>query len=63
MPYKVTVKWLDGSQVSANSIIDWRMPKPGELIRVKCGHVVVSAHVELIVERSDADWVTASEAE
>jgi hypothetical protein len=29
---------------------------------VKCGHVVVSAHVELIVERSGVDRVTAREA-
>ena len=63
MPYKVTVKRLDGSQVNANSIIDGRTPKPGELVRVKCGHVVVSAHVELIVERSGVDRVTAREAE
>jgi hypothetical protein len=63
MPYMVTVKRLDGSQMSADSIIDARTPKPGELICVKCGHVVVSAHVELIVERSGVDRVTAREAE
>jgi hypothetical protein len=62
MPYMVTVKRLDGSQMSADAIIDGRTPKPRELIRVKCGHVVVSAHVELIVERSGVDRVTAREA-
>jgi len=63
MPYKVTVSRLDGSQIGANSIIDGRTPKPGELIRVKCGHVVVNALVELVVERSAFDLVTAKEVE
>ncbi|HYB11022.1 MAG TPA: hypothetical protein VEJ16_15250 [Alphaproteobacteria bacterium] len=63
MPYKVTVKRQDGSEVSSNSIIDGRTPKAGELIRVKCGHVVISAHVQLVVERSAFDWVTAQEVE
>ena len=63
MPYKVTVKRLDGSPVNANSIIDRRTPKAGELIRVKCSHVVINARVELTVERSGFDWVTVSEVE
>ena len=63
MPYKVTVNRLDGSPVNGNSVIDRRTPKAGELIRVKCSHDVINARAELIVERSDADWVTASEAE
>jgi hypothetical protein len=63
MPYRVTVKRLDGSQVNANSIIDGRTPKAGELVHVKCGHIVVSARVQLVDARSDVDWVIASEAE
>jgi len=63
MPYRVTVKRLDGSQVNANSIIDGRTPKPGELVRVKCGHVVVNVRVELVVERTGFDWVNAEEVE
>jgi hypothetical protein len=63
MPYRVTVKRLDESQVNANSIIDGRTPKSGELVRVKCGHVVLSARVELVVERTGVDWVNAEEVE
>jgi hypothetical protein len=63
MPYKVIVNRLDGGQVSSNAIIDGRTPKPGELIRVECGHVIISANVQLVVERSAFDWVTAQEIE
>jgi hypothetical protein len=49
--------------VSSNAIIDGRTPKPGELIRVECGHVIISANVQLVVERSAFDWVTAQEIE
>jgi len=63
MPYRVTVKRLDGSQVSANSIIDRRTPRAGELIRVKCGHIVICARVELVVEQTNVDWVNAEEVE
>jgi hypothetical protein len=57
------LKRLDGSQMNANSIIDRRTPKPGALVRVKCGHVVVNARVGLVVERTDVDWVNAEEVE
>jgi hypothetical protein len=63
MPYKVTVKRLDGSQVNANSIIDGRTPKAGELVHVKCGHIVICARVQLVDARSDVDWVHAGEVE
>jgi len=63
MPYRVTVKRLDGSQVNANSIIDGRTPKAGELVHVKCGHIVIGARVELIVKRTGVDWVNAEEVE
>jgi len=63
MPYRVTVKRLNGNQVTADNIIDGRTPKPGELVRVESGKVTVSATVELVIERSTFDLVTAVEVE
>ena len=63
MPYNVTVKRFNGSQVSSDSIIDGRTPKPGDLIRVKYGKVTVNAMVDIVVERTAYDWVTAVEVE
>jgi len=61
--YKVVVKRLDGSSVSANFTFDGTTPEPGEFIQVKCGRDLVNACVDFVYQHGNVDWVTAKEVE